>query len=61
MYYTKDGIPTLYPQTEEDRFAMWVTKLSDPRTGIPLPTSKELKSAYEAPCRYRRAARASRA
>ena len=29
MYYTKDGLPTLYPQTEPDRFKQWVQKVSD--------------------------------
>jgi hypothetical protein len=60
MYYTADGKPTLRPQTHEDRFAMWVQQLSDRRTGIACPTSKELEEAYARPCRYRRAARASR-
>ena len=31
MYYTKDGRPSLTPQTEEDRFDVWVKKISDRR------------------------------
>jgi len=81
MYYTTDGRPTLYPQTEQDRFNMWVQKVSDWRlvtkieyknghpfrvqrvvgTGIDEPTEEELKAVYAKPCRYRRAALASRA
>jgi len=29
IYYTKDGLPTFVPQTDEDRFAVWVEKVSD--------------------------------
>jgi hypothetical protein len=94
MYYTKDGKPTFVPQTDEDRFAVWVEKVSDWKlvkvrervkdrfgkpafdawgrpiykevekivgTGIAKPTAKELAAVYAKPCRYRRAARASRA
>lgn len=94
MYYTKDGKPTFVPQTDEDRFAVWVEKVSDWKlvkvrervkdrfgkpafdvygrplykeiekvvgTGIAEPTAKELAAVYAKPCRYRRAARASRA
>jgi hypothetical protein len=73
MYYTKQGKPALLPQTEEDRFAVWVEKISDWRlkavrggdkvvgTGIAEPTPEELAHVYAAPCRYRRAARAGNA
>ena len=29
MYYTDDGRPSLTPQTEKDRFNLWVKKVSD--------------------------------
>ena len=29
IYYTKKGEPTFVPQTEEDRFGVWVEKISD--------------------------------
>lgn len=29
IYYTKKGEPTFVPQTDEDRFAVWVEKVSD--------------------------------
>ena len=93
IYYTKKGMPTFVPQTDEDRFAVWVEKISDWRrvgavavkdefgrllrddfgnivytnpgktvgTGIAEPTAAELAHVYAKPCRYRRAARASRA
>lgn len=73
MYYTKQGKPALLPQTEGDRFAVWVQKISDWRlvtvkgvkksagTGIAEPTPEELAHVYAAPCRYRRAARAGNA
>jgi hypothetical protein len=94
MYYTKDGEPSYVPQTDEQRFAVWVQKVSDWRlvvvkevvknrfgkpcrnrlgqvlykevekvvgTGIAEPTEEELARACAKPCRYRRAARASRA
>jgi hypothetical protein len=60
MYYTKDAKRTFVPQTHKDRFAVWLRKLSDHRTGIPEPTAEELAAVYAKPCRYRRAARASR-
>ena len=93
MYYTRDGKPTFVPQTDEDRFAIWVKKVSDWKlvkvrervkdrfgvpasdlcgrpiykevekivgTGIAQPTAEELAAVYAKPCRYRRAARASR-
>lgn len=93
-YYTKRGEPSYVPQTEEERFAVWVQKVSDWRlvvvkeavkdrfgkpvrnrlgqiiykevtkvvgTGIAEPTQEELDTACTKPCRYRRAARASRA
>lgn len=37
-YYTKRGEPSYVPQTEEDRFAVWVQKVSDWR----LVTIKEV-------------------
>lgn len=93
IYYTKKGEPTFVPQTDEDRFAVWIEKISDWRrvgavavkdefgvflrddfgnivyanpgktvgTGIAEPTDAELAHVYAKPCRYRRAARASRA
>lgn len=102
IYYTKKGEPTFVPQTDEDRFAVWVEKVSDWKlvvvkepvrqvvkdlrdrpirdkfgqiiyrtvykevekvvgTGIAEPTAAELAHVYAKPCRYRRAARASRA
>ena len=94
MYYTKDGKPSLTPQTDEDRFGIWLKKVSDCRlvkvhervkdkfgkpardvygrpiykeiekvigTGIAEPTASELAQVYAKPCRYWRAARASRA
>lgn len=93
IYYTKKGEPTFVPQTDEDRFAVWVEKVSDWRrvgaipakdkfgvivrddlgrivykdpgrivgTGIAEPTAAELAQVYAKPCKYRRAARASRA
>lgn len=94
MYYTKDGKPTFVPQTDEDRFAVWVEKVSDWKlvkirervkdkfgkpvfdacerplykkvekvvgTGIAEPTAQELAAVYAKPCRYRKAACASRA
>jgi hypothetical protein len=61
MYYTKDGKPTLYPQTEKDRFAAFIRKLRDRRQGISEPTEEELEQIYGKRCRYWRAARASRA
>lgn len=93
IYYTKKGEPTFVPQTEEDRFAVWVQKISEYKlvttnewvkdkwgkpvrdkfgrlvckkvekvvgTGIAEPTAAELAQVYAKPCRYRRAARASR-
>lgn len=53
IYYTKEGKPTLYPQTEEDRFAIWTKKIN---ADIPYPTEDELERALTAPCRYRRVA-----
>jgi hypothetical protein len=73
MYYTKEGVPSLYPQSDQDRFAVWVKKISDWKlvpirgghksvgTGIAEPTPEELARVYVAPCRYRRAARAQNA
>ena len=86
IYYTKDGQPTFVPQTDEDRFNIWVEKISDWRvvtvnkavknkfgrlvyigvekvvgSGIAEPTAAELARVYAKPCRYKRAARASRA
>ena len=29
IYYTKKGEPTFVPQTDEDRFGVWVEKISD--------------------------------
>jgi hypothetical protein len=29
IYYTKEGLRSFYPQTEEDRFMTWVEKVSD--------------------------------
>lgn len=29
IYYTKKGEPTFVPQTEEDRFGVWIEKVSD--------------------------------
>ena len=29
IYYTKKGVPTFVPQTEKDRFGVWVEKISD--------------------------------
>jgi hypothetical protein len=86
IYYTKDGQPTFVPQTDEDRFNIWVEKISDWRvvtvnkavknkfgrlvyievekvvgSGTAEPTAAELARVYAKPCRYKRAARASRA
>jgi hypothetical protein len=73
MYYTKQGKVALTPQTEQDRFAVWLQKVSDWRlkpvrggdkvvgTGIAEPTPEELARVFAAPCRYRRAARARNA
>lgn len=73
IYYTKDGKPTFVPQTDEDRFNIWVEKISDWRlittkqgvkvvgSGIAEPNEAELAWVYGKPCHYRRAARASRA
>ena len=73
MYYTKHGKVSLTPQTEQDRFAVWLQKVSDWRlksvmgvnkavgTGIAEPTPEELARVFAAPCRYRRAARARNA
>lgn len=69
IYYTKDGLPSFYPQTEEDRFGLWVKRVSDWRpyngknrgTGIAEPTVEEITAIRSRRCRYRRAARASRA
>jgi hypothetical protein len=61
MYYTKEGKPTLYPQTEADRFAVWVQNV---RARIPEPSVPELARVRATPCRYleiaRRIAHASR-
>lgn len=38
IYYTKKGMPTFVPQTDEDRFGIWVEKISDYR----LVVTKEL-------------------
>ena len=61
MYYTKEGKPTLYPQTEADRFAVWVQNV---RARIPEPSTTELARVRATPCRYleiaRRIAHASR-
>jgi hypothetical protein len=73
MYYTKQGKPTLRPQTEQDRYQVWLRQLSDWRlvtvkgvdkgigTGIAEPTPAELARVYAKPCRYWRAARAQSA
>lgn len=94
IYYTKKGEPSFVPQTEEDRFSIWVQKISEYKlittnevvkdrrgkpvrnefgrlvykkvekavgTGIAEPTAAELAQVHAKPCRYRRAARASRA
>jgi hypothetical protein len=46
---------------DKKRFAVWVAYISNPKTGIPDPTEQEVDAVIAIPCKYWRAARASRA
>ena len=48
----------MHNTTDADRFEAWVEYVSEL---IPEPTDEELDDVYAKPCRYRRAALASRA
>lgn len=46
---------------DKKRFATWVAYISNPKTGIPDLPEEEVDAVLAIPCKYRRAARASRA
>lgn len=48
IYYTKKGEPTFVPQTDEDRFAVWVEKVSDWKLVI---TKEQVKDKWGKPVR----------
>ena len=48
IYYTKNGQPTFVPQTDEDRFAVWVEKVSDWKLVV---TKEPVKDRWGKPVR----------
>lgn len=48
IYYTKKGEPTFVPQTDEDRFAVWVEKVSDWKL---VSTKEQVKDKWGKPVR----------
>lgn len=48
IYYTKKGEPTFVPQTEEDRFGVWVENISDWKLVV---TKEAVKDKWGKPVR----------